>query len=129
MLDSAGTPGPRKIKVPWKTVISAVVFMTAWIKQLQYHRYLGGLVKYTLPDEGAFKHIVCPHYTCECVLYLSLAVGAAPPGKLLNETLTCTLVFVAVNLGATAQGTKSWYSAKFGAEKVANKWRMIPFVF
>lgn len=91
--------------------------------------YLASLAKYTLPESGAFKHIVCPHYTCECVLYLALAIAAAPAGMLLNQTLACTLVFVVVNLGTTAQGTKSWYAARFGADKVEHKWKMIPFIF
>lgn len=90
---------------------------------------MAGLVKYTLPDKGAFKHIVCPHYTCECVLYLSLAAVAAPPGKLLNYTVVGTLLFTAVNLGATANGTKSWYIERFGSDKVAHKWKMIPLIF
>jgi 3-oxo-5-alpha-steroid 4-dehydrogenase 3 len=36
---------------------------------------------------------------------------------------------VAVNLGATAKGTKAWYEQKFGADKVAGQWLMIPPVY
>lgn len=115
---------------PSKTVgVAAVLFVLATSKQSQCHRHLASLKKYTLPSEGWFRHIVCPHYTAECLIYLSLSFVAAPQGKMVNQTVLLGLVFVAVNLGATAAGTKKWYSSKFGEDKVRDKWRMIPFVF
>ncbi|KAG5930423.1 hypothetical protein E4U53_002238 [Claviceps sorghi] len=112
-------------RVPW----TLAVFVAASLKQNECHRYLAGLKKYTLPDRGLFKYIVCPHYTCECVIYLALSVMAAPPGNLFNTPLLCALVFVVVNLAITASGTKQWYADKFGVDKVAYKWRIIPGVF
>ncbi|KAG5914972.1 hypothetical protein E4U42_000218 [Claviceps africana] len=112
-------------RVPW----TLAVFFTAWLKQNECHRYLAGLKKYTLPDRGLFKYIVCPHYTCECVIYLALSVMAAPPGNLFSTTLLCGLAFVVVNLAVTASSTKQWYADKFGADKVAHKWIMIPGMF
>lgn len=76
-----------------------------------------------------FRYIVCAHYTCECLIYLGLAMVAAPTGLWRNRTVWCGLIFVAVNLGSTANGTKKWYAQKFGADKVAGRWRMIPYVF
>lgn len=115
---------------PSKSVgVATVVFIVASAKQSECHRHLAGLKKYTLPSEGWFRHIVCPHYTAECLIYLSLSLVAAPPGKLVNQTVFLGLIFVAVNLGTTAAGTKRWYGEKFGAEKVSDKWRMIPFIF
>lgn len=102
--------------------------MAGWIKQNQCHRHLAGLKKYTLPDQGWFRHIVCPHYTSECLIYLGLSIAAAPPGQILNRTVFLGLVSVAVNLGTTAGNTKKWYAQKFGPDKVAGKWKMIPFV-
>jgi 3-oxo-5-alpha-steroid 4-dehydrogenase 3 len=96
--------------------------------QYQCHRHLSGLKKYSFPEDGLFQYLVCPHYTCECLVYLSLAVIAAPEGQLLNGTLSSAVLFVSVNLGVTANGTKQWYSEKFGS-KVQRKWKMIPFVF
>ncbi|KAG6162736.1 hypothetical protein E4U11_002463 [Claviceps purpurea] len=112
-------------RVPW----TLAVFLAAWLKQNECHRYLASLKKYTLPDEGVFKHIVCPHYTCECIIYLAISVMAAPPGSFFNTSILCGLVLVVVNLGATAAGTKQWYAGKFGADKVADKSRMIPGIF
>lgn len=43
--------------------------------------------------------------------------------------MTSALVFVVVNLGVTAEGTKRWYEKRFGVEAVREKWRMIPAVY
>lgn len=97
--------------------------------QYKCHKYLSSLRKYSLPEEGMFRYLVCPHYTCECVLYLALAVVAAPGHQLYNKTLMCAWLFVSVNLGVTAIGTKKWYADKFGSDKVRGKWKMIPLLY
>lgn len=76
-----------------------------------------------------FRRLICPHYTCECLLYLSMAVVAAPAGQLCSRTLLCGLLFVAANLGVTAGGTKRWYAEKFGEQAVREKWTMIPLLY
>lgn len=100
----------------------------AWLMQYQCHRYLAGLKKYSLPEDGLFRYLVCPHYTCECLLYLSLAIVAAPEGQWCNQTLACAVLFISTNLGVTANGTKVWYGERFGSQ-VQGKWKMIPVVF
>lgn len=112
-----------------KTGIALPVFWYAWIRQHQCHKHLAGLKKYSLPDSGMFEWLVCPHYTCECLMYLSFVVAGAPAGQWCNKTLLSVLLFVAVNLGVTAHGTRLWYVNQFGAEKVAGKWIMVPFVY
>src|SRR3954468_8722038 len=92
-----------------KTVAGLPLFVLASVVQHRCHAYLAGLKKYSLPQGGLFRHIVCPHYTCECILYLSLAVVAAPRGQLCNQTLLWAHIFVLINLGVTAHGTKRWY--------------------
>lgn len=114
---------------PLKTVLGTTTFFIAWTWQNRCHVHLANLKKYSLPDQGLFRFIVSPHYTCECALYLALAIVAAPEGRSVNRTLLCTVMFVAVNLGATAAGTKQWYIEKFGADKVRGKWRMIPWLY
>ncbi|KAI0871884.1 hypothetical protein GGS24DRAFT_39135 [Hypoxylon argillaceum] len=113
---------------PSKSIIATLMFLIAWFMQYRCHRYLAGLKKYSLPEGGLFRYLVCPHYTCECLLYLSLAVMAAPEGQLYNRTLICAVLFVSVNLGVTANGTKLWYGEKFGS-RVEGKWKMIPIIF
>lgn len=112
-----------------KVAIAVPLFFFAWGSQYQCHKYLAGLKKYSLPEEGMFRYLISPHYTCECLIYLSLAVAAAPEGHVCNRTMLSALAFVAVNLGVTARGTKSWYGEKFGSDKVAHKKIMIPFVY
>ncbi|OTA61942.1 hypothetical protein K449DRAFT_465345 [Hypoxylon sp. EC38] len=115
--------------LPLNVVFGVFMFLASWSTQYRCHSYLSQLKKYSLPDEGLFRYLVCPHYTCECALYLSLALVAAPKGQLYNRTLICAVLFVAVNLGVTANGTKKWYNEKFGHGRVQGKWRMIPGVF
>ena len=110
-------------------ILGTAGFLVAWSTQHRCHRYLAGLKKYTLPEDGLFQYLVCPHYTCECLLYLSLAVLAAPEGQWFNRTLICAVILIVVNLGVTANGTRTWYIEKFGRRKVQRRWRMIPFVF
>jgi len=112
-----------------RTTIFLPVFVLASGVQNDCHRYLASLPKYTLPEHPIFVDIVCPHYTAECLIYLSLAFIGAPRGTLINKTIFTATLFCAMNLGATADSTKRWYIEKFGAEKVSGRWRMIPVVW
>ncbi|RMZ07723.1 hypothetical protein D0860_04966 [Hortaea werneckii] len=93
---------------------------------------------YRLPTHPAFTHLLVPHYTAESLLYLSLAFLAAPQseagGRIFNYTLLAAWVFVVVNLGVTAQGTREWYLSRFGGsregrETVLRRWRLVPGVW
>ena len=113
----------------WWTTALMAVFLIASQAQHRAHVHLASLVKYSLPTDSVFHNIVCPHYTAECVLYLALAVRAAPEGRLLNMTVFCGFVFIVVNLGVTADLSRNWAMDKFGREKVEGKWRMIPGIW
>lgn len=126
---SAESRGIRVDSLDLKLVAGSVLFLWASKQQHDAHAYLFGLKKYTLPTQGFFRHIVCPHYTFECVIYLALSILAAPEGKWVNKTVLCAMVFVGVNLGVTAAGTKEWYAMKFGREAVERRVRMVPFVW
>lgn len=76
-----------------------------------------------------FSRIICPHYTAECIIYLSLALLGAPEGETVNKTLLSAVIFVAVNLGVTASTTRKWYKEKFGEAAVQGKWNMIPLIY
>jgi len=125
-----------------RTFVAAILFLLASGMQYDCHAYLASLKTaasrsetergsngYRLPEHPAFHTTCTPHYFAECLIYLALALIAAPPGHLLNRSLVCALVFVVVNLGVTADGTRRWYEQKFGAAAVAGRARMIPFVF
>ncbi|KAH7328527.1 hypothetical protein B0I35DRAFT_473223 [Stachybotrys elegans] len=120
----------QPVQLPWtKAIVGTAVYLAAYWYQYQCHSHLASLKKYTLPERGLFQYIVCPHYTCDCVIYLGIAIATAPEGYMLNRTVTASLLFAAVNLGATAAGTKQWYGEKFGHDKIRQKWTMIPPVF
>lgn len=60
-----------------------------------------------------FGRVACPHYTCEAVLYLALALlFASSRGG--NGTAGLLAVWVAVNLGVTAEKTRRWYRQRWG---------------
>ncbi|KAK5173787.1 uncharacterized protein LTR77_002468 [Saxophila tyrrhenica] len=84
---------------------------------------------YKLPTHPAFQPLISPHYTAEVVIYLALAIQSAPPGRLVNGTMANALVFVVVNLGVTADGTREWYERKFGPQAVEGKSRMLPGIW
>ncbi|KJZ74106.1 hypothetical protein HIM_06555 [Hirsutella minnesotensis 3608] len=128
ILDTSKAALPADLLSP-RVAWALALFLAASWKQNECHHHLANLKKYTLPSRGMFRYIVCPHYTCECAIYLAVAFLAAPPGGLFNASVLCGLSFVVVNLGATAHGTKAWYAEKFGSDSVARRWKMIPFVF
>jgi 3-oxo-5-alpha-steroid 4-dehydrogenase 3 len=105
------------------------MFLVASGIQHNCHKHLASLEKYTLPSQFWFQWALCPHYTSECLIYVAIAIAAAPPGQMLNNTVLAGLGFVASNLAVTADSTRKWYIEKFGIEKVADRWRMIPYVY
>ena len=112
-----------------RTFFCVPLFLVASGLQHDCHHFLFTLKNYTLPDHALFRGIVCPHYGAECIIYLSLALVAAPPGQMINKTLLSCFAFVAVNLGMTARTTKEWYMRKFDREQVERRWLMIPYIY
>ena len=110
---------------------ATLLFVLASMWQHKYHQYLASLVKYTLPTRFGAKSIVAPHYTAECLLYLSLTILAAPRDQYLNRTLLGVTIFVIVNLGVTADGTQIWQLSKFKDRRpeIEKRWRMLPGLF
>jgi 3-oxo-5-alpha-steroid 4-dehydrogenase 3 len=125
--DSASALTDRETKI----LVPAI--LTAHALQHSYHAYLYELRTenkgYRLPAHPIFSNLLCPHYTCETAIYLLLSFLAAPAGRIINWTLFCGTIFVAINLGVTAIGTKQWYMDKFGRDKVGPRKRMVPGVW
>lgn len=119
--------------VPWAATALVPAILTAHVLQHSYHAYLYRLRAqnkgYQLPVHPIFTNLLCPHYTCETVIYLLLSFLAAPKDSIINKTLFCGTIFVAVNLGVTAIGTKEWYIKKFGQDKVGPRKRMVPGIW
>jgi 3-oxo-5-alpha-steroid 4-dehydrogenase 3 len=112
-----------------KTLLAVPMFLVASGIQNNCHKHLASLKKYSLPKSIWFQRVVCPHYTSECLIYLAIAIAAAPQGQMFNKTVLAGLGFVASNLAVTADSTRKWYIEKFGVEKVTGHWRMVPYVY
>lgn len=112
-----------------KTKIAVPIFLLGTGFQHDCHVHLASLKKYTLPQHPLFEKVICPHYTSECLIYIALAIIAAPNGHVLNKTIVTGLIFVVANLAGTADSTRKWYVQKFGAEQLKGRWRMVPYVF
>ncbi|RVX70569.1 hypothetical protein B0A52_05220 [Exophiala mesophila] len=109
----------------------ALILTLAMLLQFSQHQYLASLKKYTLPSQGTFAHVVAPHYTAECCMYLSVAILANGSHSLVNWTMLCATIFVLVNLGVTAQGTYHWLLLKFPDQRhmITRRYKMIPPVW
>ncbi|EME48490.1 hypothetical protein DOTSEDRAFT_141569 [Dothistroma septosporum NZE10] len=123
-----------------RTFVGVMMFILASGLQHDCHAYLASLKDkksssgkdksaYRLPKHPAWNISMTPHYFAECLIYLSLAITAAPQGDGMNWTLGSGLVFVTVNLGVTAYGTRKWYEHEFGVAAVNGKARMLPLIF
>lgn len=112
-----------------KTAIAVPLFLLASGVQHECHKHFASLVKYSLPDNRFFQSVVCPHYTSECLIYIAIAIAAAPKGEVVNRTVLAGLGFVVSNLAVTADSTRKWYIEKFGEEKLKGRWRMVPYVY
>ena len=110
-------------------MVGIPIFVLASGIQHDCHAYLASLPKYTLPMHPIFQVLICPHYTAECLIYLSLAIISAPRGAVVNKTMVSALVFVVVNLGITASTSIAWYERKFGKQAVAHRWKLIPSLY
>lgn len=120
----------------FSTFVGFLVFILASGFQHDCHAYLAALKTrgqsasaYRMPDHPAWNVSLTPHYFAECLIYSAIAIVAAPESHVLNLTMLCALIFVAVNLGVTADGTKKWYTQKFGAEQTQGRAKMIPFIY
>ncbi len=112
-----------------KSIIGVPLFITGSIAQNYCHVYLASLKKYSVPQGKMFTSIISPHYTSECVIYLGIAIVAAPIGQILNKSIAVALFFEVINLGITAESTREWYGQRFGPESVQGRWRMFPYVY
>ena len=115
-----------------KDILPTCLFFFGTITQYRAHRHLASLPSapnYALPTSVEFNRTFAPHYFAECLIYLALALLAAPEGQTINKTITSALVLEVINLGITANETYKWYEQRFGVEKVRGRARMIPGVW
>lgn len=91
-------------------------------------RHINGGIKPYVPITAKnfiFRKILCPHYTCEIIIYLTFAHinYSAPFGWL----FILNFLFVTGNLAISAHTTQQWYKRKFPT--APQPYSIIPFVF
>jgi len=101
------------------------LFVDASWRQHRCHVHLASLKKYSLPTDGLFENVICPHYGAEIMIYLSMWIISSPGMNGMNIEMLSALIFVAVNLGVTAEGTRNWYIKKFGSDSVKGKYKVL----
>ena len=113
----------------WK-VASIGLFVASNYYQYQYHRILFKMKlkfadSYALPTEALFRHVCCPHYLMEILIYFSF---------LLQSPCSMSLIFlqiwVTANLCVVAHQNLMFYREKFKDVKGLKRWkRIVPYVW
>lgn len=126
VLDLRAEPSPRRQSLA-ETIFNAAriaaclyTFLLNSFRQFQVHKYLASLTTYQVPNHHIFvdTNLICPHYECEVKIYLALSVLTARDRRVFNPTMLCAVLFVIVNLGVTADGTKNWLMRKFPKQRI-----------
>lgn len=95
------------------------LFTFCSISQCRAHVHLCSLKKYTLPR---FEVVSCPHYLAEIGIYASFVLLIPQ-----SAVLWLSLMWVIINLSASARQTHVYYRAKF-RDSQQPQYAIIPFV-
>jgi 3-oxo-5-alpha-steroid 4-dehydrogenase 3 len=106
--------------------IAISLFLVASTLQYLCHVHLSSLIKYSLPTFWPFKITVCPHYTCEALIYMSYIGVSLSTGSTPNYGLLLAPLFTLTVLTTSAKNSKDWYKQKFPEYNV--RWLTIPGV-
>lgn len=132
-----------------KNLLVLMLFGYASFKQNECHRILANIRgnnskkgDYSIPKGGWFEFLVSPHYFAEILIYIAFTLAASSVDVWnvvswlsgINWTMFCCLLFVIVNLGATAKSTEKWYQQKFGEKwfdiiRKKPRWKLVPGLY
>lgn len=105
------------------TALAIAIFTIASVYQYLFHRHLASLVKYTLPSFSLFRLVACPHYFSEIFIYASFAFVTP---RACSPSVYMIIVWVLVNLSASAKQTQVYYQQKFNT---AQPYAIIPYIY
>lgn len=108
----------RKVVYSLKPFSFLLFSLASW-DQHNNHRTLSKLVKYSLPTDGLFRWVCCPHYFDEVLIYASLATY--------NLELCWPLLWAFVNLSVSALENKKYYMLRFPRAQVP-QYAIVPFI-
>ncbi|KAG0674256.1 3-oxo-5-alpha-steroid 4-dehydrogenase [Pichia californica] len=103
-------------------VIAFIIFLFASYDQWINHNILSNQIKYTLPNYGLFKYVICPHYFDESMIYLSLLI--------IKPCISFIIIFLWVLINLTISANQSYIFYKEKKEiKISNHYIIIPFIY
>lgn len=80
---------------------------------------------YTLPNQGLFKYVVCPHYFAEILIYLSFLIFYRH-----SPAVYMCFIWVVTNLSVFADENYRFYTARYPEDmKKLRVKRIIPFLY
>ncbi|CAM9488090.1 unnamed protein product, partial [Ascophyllum nodosum] len=83
---------------------------------------------YAIPTAGWFKHVSCPHYFAELLIYLSFLLLAGTSGRGLGQGYVVALLFVFANQAYVAGQAHAWYRTKF-EDYPRDRKRLVPGIW
>lgn len=122
--------------IVWQIIVSSL-FAMANVQQFLCHRMLYQLKKdnvlklkrYSLPTEGLFRLVCCPHYFAEILIYLSIWMLCPS-----SMSLLALLFWVSSNLMVVSHNQMTWYRSNFPevlatGDKLKTWKRIFPYVW
>lgn len=105
---------PQWSNFQWKFFLYIGLFAFAWYQQFQTHKIFASLKKYyvgthSVPHGGLFTYVSCPHYLCEILIYLSLALILG----LRHQTAWLIFGWVLINQVIAGLMSHWWYRKNF----------------
>lgn len=122
----SGKPSNLPVKAPfWPSALAIATFLAASVDQLQNHRHLAALVKYSVPTRGLFRYFASAHYFDEIVIYTAAtALSYFGNNSVVFWNFAALLVFAVTNLSVSAVDTRNYYLQKFDDYQVP--WAILP---
>jgi len=113
-------------------VILFSLYFTANCYQYQAHLILYRLkasapsvaTRYSLPSSSWFRYVCCPHYSCEILIYLCLAMMLP-----CSPSMWLLLAWVTTNLAVVSDRNLTWYKNKFRDRIPKSWWRICPLIW
>lgn len=111
-----------KTETSGHTAIPVALFLFSSYDQFFNHIALSEQKKYTLPNVGFFRYVVCPHYMDECFIYFCIF--------LVYPCISLFLVFfwVTVNLAISANQSYLFYRTNKDTN-ISNRCRIFPKIY
>lgn len=113
-------------------ILGTCIWLWAQYQQYRHHCLLAGLRSvnspndYTIPTQGWFCLISCPHYLAEIIIYISFAVVLHSRTR--DYRSVALVIWVATNLSVSAIRSHDWYLLEFPEYASFRRKAIFPFL-